>query len=125
IPDAPPDPDALWDATEAGWRSSALDTAGLPAARDARQAHAVLRGLTSSGGGMVAAATTGLPERADMGRNFDYRYVWIRDQCYAGQAAAAAGALPLLDRLVSFITARVLADGPSLHPAYTIAGEPV
>ncbi len=34
-----------------------------------------------------------LPERADKGRNYDYRYAWIRDQCYAGQAAAALGAI--------------------------------
>ena len=33
---------------------------------------------------MVAAATISLPERAEAGRNYDYRYVWIRDQCYAG-----------------------------------------
>ena len=46
---------------------------------------------------MVAAATTSLPERAEAGRNYDYRYVWIRDQCYAGQAVAAAGPHPLLD----------------------------
>ena len=53
-----------------------------------------MHGLTSSGGGMVAAATTSLPERAREGRNYDYRYVWIRDQCYAGQAVAAAGGRP-------------------------------
>ena len=61
---------------------------------DARRSYAVLRGLTSASGGMVAAATTSLPERAEAGRNYDYRYVWIRDQCYAGQAVAAAGAQP-------------------------------
>ena len=53
---------------------------------------------------MVAAATMSLPERARQGRNYDYRYVWIRDQCYAGQAAAKAGARPLLDDAVgSFV----------------------
>ena len=61
------------------------------AVRDTRHSYAVLRGLTSAGGGMVAAATTSLPERADLGRDYDYRYVWIRDQCYAGQAVAVDG----------------------------------
>ncbi|WAL98379.1 glycoside hydrolase family 15 protein [Streptomyces sp. Je 1-369] len=54
-------------------------------------AYAVLHGLTSAAGGMVAAATTSLPERADTGRDYDYRYAWIRDQCYAGIAVAAHG----------------------------------
>ena len=80
-----------------------------------------MRGLTSAGGGMVAAATTSLPERAEQGRNYDYRYAWIRDQAYAGQAAAAAGGA-LLDKAVDFITARLLDHGPNLAPAYRIDG---
>ena len=92
------------------------------APRDARHAYAVLRGLTSSGGGMVAAATMSLPERAAQGRNYDYRYVWIRDQCYAGQAVAADGPHPLLDDAVRFVAQRLLEDGPKLKPAYTITG---
>ena len=74
---------------------------------------------------MVAAATTSLPERAEAGRNYDYRYVWIRDQCYAGQAAAAAGATTLLDDAARFVTARILDHGPDLKPAYTTQGEAV
>ncbi len=41
---------------------------------------------------MVAAATMSLPERAQEGRNYDYRYAWIRDQCFTGQAVAAPSA---------------------------------
>ncbi|NEA24854.1 glycoside hydrolase family 15 protein, partial [Actinomadura bangladeshensis] len=79
--------------------------------RDARLSYAVLTGLTSRAGGMVAAATTSLPERADEGRNFDYRYAWIRDQCFAGQAVAAHGGPPeLLRSAAGFATARILAD---------------
>jgi alpha,alpha-trehalase len=74
---------------------------------------------------MVAAATTSLPERAEQGRNYDYRYCWIRDQCYAGQAVAAAGAHPLLDEAVRYVSERVLADGPELRPAYSAAGETI
>jgi GH15 family glucan-1,4-alpha-glucosidase len=86
------------------------------------QAWAVLRGLTSAGGGMVAAATMSLPERADTGRNYDYRYAWIRDQAYAGIAAASAGVPDLLDTAAEFVTARLLEDGPGLKPAYTAGG---
>lgn len=119
---APGDAGALWSATEAAWHAAIPHLGATLAPRDTRQAYAVLRGLTGAGGGMVAAATTGLPERADLGRNFDYRYVWIRDQCYAGQAVAADGPHPLLDDAVRFISERVLADGPDLMPAYTVEG---
>jgi len=74
---------------------------------------------------MVAAATTSLPERAEAGRNYDYRYAWIRDQSYAGQAAAAAGAYPLLDSAVRFVSGRLHTDGDQLAPAYTVHGRQV
>ena len=72
---------------------------------------------------MVAAATTSLPERAETGRNYDYRYAWIRDQCYAGQAAAAAGLHDLLAASVRFVGGRLRKDGANLVPAYTTTGE--
>ena len=78
--------------------------------------------MTSSTGAMVAAATMSLPERADQGRNYDYRYAWIRDQCFAGQAVAACGVHPLLDDAVRFVAARLLDHGPDLRPAYTVTG---
>lgn len=121
----PPDADRLWTATETAWREAVPALGSTIAPRDARHAYAVLRGLTGAGGGMVAAATTSLPERAVQGRNYDYRYVWIRDQCYAGQAVAADGPHPLLDEAVGFVAARLLEHGPDLAPAYTAAGAPV
>lgn len=125
LPVEPPDPTTTWRRTEEAWRDAAPDLTGSAAPGDARHSWAVLRGLTSRQGGMVAAATTSLPERADRGRNYDYRYAWIRDQCYAGQAAAAVGAHDLLDAAVRFVADRLLADGPDLRPAYTVAGGPV
>ena len=97
----------------------------LIALADARHSYAVLRGLTSASGAMVAAATTSLPERLEGGRNYDYRYAWIRDQCYAGIAVAAHGPHPLLTGTLRFVTERLLDDGPELMPAYTVAGEPI
>jgi hypothetical protein len=117
-----PDPHLLWEATEAGWAAATPAFGASIAPRDARHSYAVLRGLTSTGGGMVAAATMSLPERATAGRNYDYRYVWIRDQCYAGQAVAADGPHQLLDDAVRFVTERLLADGSTLKPAYTVTG---
>ncbi len=122
LPDDPPDAETAWQATAYSWNATVPDLTDTIAPADARHSYAVLRGLTSSGGGMVAAATMSLPERAEQGRNYDYRYVWVRDQCFTGQAIAAAGAYPLLDDAVSFVAERLLADGPQLNPAYTILG---
>ncbi|MEU9396718.1 glycoside hydrolase family 15 protein [Streptomyces sp. NPDC048324] len=114
-----------WAATENAWRHTVPLLENTIAPMDARRYYAVLRGLTSHGGGMVAAATTSLPERAEEGRNYDYRYVWIRDQSFAGQAAAAAGAPELLDDAVRFVSERLHTDGPHLAPADTVHGTDV
>jgi hypothetical protein len=122
LPGKPADPAAAWEATEAAWARTLPSLGTSLATRASRHSYAVLAGLTSSGGGMVAAATMSLPERAQAGRNYDYRYVWIRDQCYTGQAVAADGPHRLLDDAVSFVASRLLDDGAQLKPAYTVTG---
>jgi alpha,alpha-trehalase len=121
----PPEAARAWTGTEEAWARVLPDCDGLIAVADARHAYAVLHGLTSASGAMVAAATTALPERLEGGRNYDYRYAWIRDQCYTGLAVAAHGPHPLLEGAVRFVTERLLDDGPDLRPAYTVAGEPI
>jgi hypothetical protein len=125
LPDERIDPDGAWRGTENSWQSAVPELADSVAPRDARHAYAVMRGLTSSGGGMVAAATLGIPERAEAGRNYDYRYVWLRDQAYAGIAAAVHEPLPLLDDAVSFAAAQILEHGDQLTPAYRVNGRPL
>ena len=126
LPAQPPDADELWKGTERAWCDAVPQLTAALDPRDTRRSYAVLRGLTGASGGMVAAATTSLPERAEAGRNYDYRYVWIRDQCYAGIAAAATPEpLPLLDESVRFVTEQLLEHGDQLAPAYTIDGKPV
>ena len=125
LPRVPVQAPEAWLATETSWAAAVPELGPSLAAEDSRHSYAVLAGLTSSSGGMVAAATMSLPERSKAGRNYDYRYVWIRDQCYAGQAVAADGPHRLLDDAVSFVAERILADGPDLKPAYTVACGPV
>jgi alpha,alpha-trehalase len=120
-----PEPDSAWSGTEAAWREWVPGFADMFAERDVRHAYAVLSGMTSASGGMVAAATMSLPERARAGRNFDYRYVWIRDQCFTGQAVAKASPLRLLDGATAFVRDRLLEHGPNLKPVYTTTGERV
>ncbi|MFN8189389.1 MAG: glycoside hydrolase family 15 protein [Nocardioidaceae bacterium] len=117
-----PDPEDVWTATERAWAATVPQRLSTWAERDVRHAYAVLHGLTSASGAMVAAATTSLPERARAGRNYDYRYAWIRDQAITGQAVARHGSTDLLDAATRFVTERLLADGPRLRPAYTVEG---
>jgi alpha,alpha-trehalase len=120
-----PEPDTAWSDTVAAWYERIPELEIAAGERDARHAYAVLSGLTSPTGGMAAAATMSLPERARAGRNYDYRYAWIRDQCISGQAVAKLGPHPLLDSAVSFVRDRLLEHGPELSPAYTTTGERV
>jgi alpha,alpha-trehalase len=124
-PGRPPNPDRLWSTTTTCWSEGVPHLEAGDASRDAQHAYAVLRGLTSSSHGMVAAATMGLPERAKRHSSYDYRYVWIRDQAYAGLAAAIHGPLPALHDAVAFTTARLLEHGERIQPAYTVDGDPV
>jgi hypothetical protein len=118
----PVEPGPAWRATEEYWRESVPALEGAVGRRDARHAYAVLRGLTTPGGGMVAAATLGLPERAEAGRNYDYRYVWLRDQAYAALAVSVDEPLPLFDEYIEVSTARVLEHGGDIAPAYAVDG---
>jgi len=51
-----------------------------------------LKGLTyEPSGGIVAAATTSLPETLGGSRNWDYRYCWLRDSTFTLGALVGAG----------------------------------
>ena len=56
-----PDPNEAWRATEETWRREVPGFQQTLDPEGATIAYAVMRGLTSAGGGMVAAATTSLP----------------------------------------------------------------
>jgi GH15 family glucan-1,4-alpha-glucosidase len=122
LPSQPLEAEPTWRATEHAWHQAVPRFDNTIAADDARQSYAILRGMTGTGGAMVAASTMGLPERAQQRRNYDYRYAWIRDQCFVGQAVAACNEFPLLDEAVSFVAGRLLEDGPDMKPAYTVDG---
>ena len=58
-------------------------------------------------GAMVAAPTLGLPEQIGGGRNWDYRYCWVRDTSFAMFAFVRLGFTEEASRFVDWIGARV------------------
>jgi GH15 family glucan-1,4-alpha-glucosidase len=57
-----------------------------------RRSLITLKGLTyRPTGGIVAAATTSLPERLGGPRNWDYRFCWLRDATFTLQALLGTG----------------------------------
>jgi GH15 family glucan-1,4-alpha-glucosidase len=75
-------------------------------------------------GAIVAALTTSIPEAADSGRNWDYRYCWIRDAYYTVQALNRLGALDVLENYLGYL--RNIVDeskGGYIQPLYGVSGE--
>lgn len=81
------------NATLASWREiSSHVTYHGPYEREVADSIRALRLLTfEENGGIVAAATTSLPEVIGGQRNYDYRYVWLRDAGMIVSALTRAG----------------------------------
>ncbi|WP_299308368.1 glycoside hydrolase family 15 protein [uncultured Croceicoccus sp.] len=74
-------------------------------------------------GAIVAAMTTSIPEHADSGRNWDYRYCWIRDAYYTVQALNRIGALDVLESYLGYLRNIVdSAQGGHIQPLYDVRG---
>lgn len=74
-------------------------------------------------GAVVAALTTSLPEAADSGRNWDYRFCWLRDSYFVVQALNRLGATTTMQRYLGYIMNIVAdAEGQPLQPLYGISG---
>lgn len=75
-------------------------------------------------GAIVAAMTTSIPEHANSGRNWDYRYCWIRDAYYTVQALNRLGALDVLEGYLEYL--RNIVDNAAsghIQPLYGVGGE--
>ncbi|MFS0795343.1 glycoside hydrolase family 15 protein [Microbacterium sp. 1P10AE] len=84
----------------------------------------VLRALThAETGGIVAAATTSLPESFGGERNWDYRYVWLRDAALTLSAYIDHGYLDAAHRWRTWLLRAIAGDPADVQIMYGIAGE--
>nr|WP_184079847.1 trehalase-like domain-containing protein [Nocardiopsis mwathae] len=83
-----------------------------------------LRGLCHPAGGVLAAATTSLPEEIGGVRNWDYRYCWLRDGALTVQTLVDLGSTAEADAFLDWVHRVVAAlPGPELlRPLYTVRG---
>ncbi len=122
------------DGDQAAWRSSADSywstwAAGLRLPGRAKEMVArsalTLRGLYhEESGGIMAAATTSLPEEIGGVRNWDYRYCWLRDGALSAHALVSLGSTNEAEGYVRWLHGVVAGlPGPEyLHPLYTLTG---
>ncbi len=73
-------------------------------------------------GGIVAAATTSLPEELGGSRNWDYRYCWLRDSTYTLQALLAAGYVEEAQAWREWLLRAIAGDPRSLQIMYAVDG---
>jgi GH15 family glucan-1,4-alpha-glucosidase len=111
--------------TEKFWhRWSARCTFKGPSEEAVRRSLITLKALIyRPTGGIVAAATTSLPERVGGMRNWDYRYCWLRDATFSLLALMNAGYVDEAESWRDWLV-RALAGAPAqAQIMYGLAGE--
>ncbi len=76
-------------------------------------------------GAIVAALTTSIPEAPGTGRNWDYRYCWLRDAYFVVHALNRLGATRTMEDYLAYLENLVASAGGDggLHPVYGVGLE--
>ena len=91
---------------------------------EVHQSLVVLKSLTyAPTGGIVAAATTSLPEKIGGERNWDYRYCWLRDATLTLLAFLNAGYLEEAHAWRLWLLRAAAGDPAALQIMYGVGGE--
>src|SRR5437660_3974365 len=119
------DPEKALAESEAGWRVWSDRCTVTGPYRDIVQRSLItLKALTyEPTGGIVAAATTSLPERIGGVRNWDYRICWLRDATFTLYSLMSAGYSEEARDWTQWLLRAVAGDPSQLQILYGIAGE--
>lgn len=74
-------------------------------------------------GAIIAASTTSLPEFPGSGRNWDYRYCWLRDTYYVLTALNHIGHFEEMERFFNYVTDISFSKDFRYQPLYGITGQ--
>ena len=108
------------------WRAWSSRSDGEAFARDdaVKRSLLILKALTyGPTGGIVAAATTSLPERIGGVRNWDYRFCWLRDATFTLMALVNAGYLDEARNWREWLLRAAAGQPDHLQIMYGVAGE--
>jgi GH15 family glucan-1,4-alpha-glucosidase len=119
------DPDEALADTETFWREWAGScTIHGPFREPALRSLITLKALTyRPTGGIVAAATTSLPERIGGGRNWDYRFCWLRDATFTLLSLMEGGYYDEAREWRNWLVRAVAGSPAQMQIMYGLAGE--
>ena len=125
VPPPPRDPTTMLHDTLRWWRGWSSSCEAPAEWRDAVVRSAVtLKALTHADtGGIVAAATTSLPEWPGGVRNWDYRYCWLRDATFTLYALMMTGYTDEARAWREWLVRAVAGEPTKLQIMYGLAGE--
>jgi GH15 family glucan-1,4-alpha-glucosidase len=121
----PIDPLKMLEATERSWRGwSDRCPEVRPWTEAVKRSLITLKALTyAPSGGIVAAATTSLPEQLGGVRNWDYRYCWLRDATFTLQAFMHLGYYDEAQAWRDWILRAVAGSPDQVQIMYGVGGE--
>ena len=71
-------------------------------------------------GAIVAALTTSIPEAPGSGRNWDYRYCWLRDAYFVVSALNRIGATKTMEEFISYILSITVGRADTMRVLYGV-----
>ncbi|HEX7657216.1 MAG TPA: glycoside hydrolase family 15 protein, partial [Sphingomonas sp.] len=118
------DPHKALDQAKAFWAGwSAKSTYDGPAAGAIKRSLLTLKALIhAQTGGMVAAATSSLPERPGGTRNWDYRYCWLRDAAFTLLGFLHTGHDDEARAWIAWLRRAIAGEPIDVQPFYAIDG---